>query len=36
MVSVISVKVYPFLAFVDIPCRLEDTRMGVFQLDSAI
>ena len=36
VVSVISVKVYPFLAFVDIPCRLEDTRMGVFQLDNAI
>ena len=36
VVPVISVNVYPFLAFFDIPCCLEDTRMDVFQLDSAI
>ena len=31
-VAVISVDVYPFLAFSDLTCHLEDTRIGVFWL----
>ena len=35
MVAVISVDAYPFLAFSDLNCRLEDTRIGVFWLHCA-
>ena len=31
-VAVISVDDYPFLAFSDLSCHLEDTRIGVFWL----
>ena len=34
MVAVISVDAYLFLAFSDLTCHLEDTRMGVFWLHS--
>ena len=30
MVAVISVDAYPFLAFSDLTCHLEDTGVGVF------
>ena len=30
VVAVISVDAYPFLAFSDLTCRLEDTRISVF------
>ena len=30
MVAVISVDAYPFLAFPDLTCHLEDTGIGVF------
>ena len=30
VVAVISVDVYPFLAFSDLTCHLEDTGIGVF------
>ena len=30
MVAVINVGAYPFLAFSDLTCRLEDTVIGVF------
>ena len=30
MVAVISADAYPFLAFSDLTCHLEDTRIGVF------
>ena len=30
MVTVISVDAYPFLAFSDLTCHLEDTGIGVF------
>ena len=33
MVAVISVDAYPFLAFSDLTCHLEDTGIGVFWLD---
>ena len=32
MVVVISVDAYPFLAFLDLACHLEDTGIGVFWL----
>ena len=32
MVAVISVDAYHFLAFSDLTCHLQDTRMGVFWL----
>ena len=35
VVAVISVDAYPFLAFPDLTCHLEDTGVGVFWLDSA-
>ena len=30
MVAVIGVDTYPFLAFSDLACHLEDTGIGVF------
>ena len=30
VVTVISVDVYPFLAFLDLTCHLEETGIGVF------
>ena len=33
MVPVISVDDYPFLAFSDLTCHLEDIGIGVFWLD---
>ena len=35
VVAVISVDAYPFLAFSDLTCHLEDTGIGVFWLHSA-
>ena len=35
MVAVISVDAYPFLAFSDLTCHLEDTGIGVFWLHCA-
>ena len=35
MVAVISIDAYPFLAFSDLTCQLEDTGKGVFWLHSA-
>ena len=35
MVAVISVGVYPILAFSDPTCHLEDTGIGVFWLQCA-
>ena len=35
VVPVISVDAYPFLAFSDLTCHLEDTGIGVFWLHSA-
>ena len=35
VVAVISVDAYPFLAFSDLTCHLEDTRIGVFWLHCA-
>ena len=35
VVAVISVDAYPFLAFSDLTCHLEDTGVGVFWLHSA-
>ena len=35
VVAVISVDVYPFLAFSDLTCHLEDTGIGVFWLHCA-
>ena len=32
LVAVISVDAYPFLAFSDLTCHLEDTGIGVFWL----
>ena len=32
MIPVISVDAYPFLAFSDLTCHLEDTGIGVFWL----
>ena len=32
VVAVISVDAYPFLAFSDLNCHLEDTEIGVFWL----
>ena len=32
MVAVISVDAYHFMAFSDMTCHLQDTRMGVFWL----
>ena len=32
VVAVISVDAYPFLAFSDLTCQLEDTGIGVFWL----
>ena len=34
-VAVISVDAYPFLAFSDLTCHLEDTGVGVFWLHCA-
>ena len=36
VVAVISVDAYPFLAFSDLTCHLEDTEIGVFWLHSAV
>ena len=35
VVAVISLDAYPFLAFSDLTCRLEDTEIGVFWLHCA-
>ena len=35
VVAVISVDAYPFLAFSDLTCHLEDTGIGVFWLHYA-
>ena len=35
MVAVISVDAYPFLAFSDLTCHLEDIGIGVFSLHCA-
>ena len=35
VVAVISIDVYPFLAFSDLTCRLEDTGISVFWLHCA-
>ena len=35
VVAVISVDAYPFLAFTDLTCHLEDTGVGVFWLHCA-
>ena len=35
VVAVISVNAYPFLAFSDLTCHLEDTGIGVFWLHCA-
>ena len=35
VVAVISVDASPFLAFSDMTCHLETTRIGVFWLDCA-
>ena len=35
VVAEISVDAYPFLAFSDLTCHLEDTGKGVFWLHSA-
>ena len=35
VVAVISADAYPFLAFSDLTCQLEDTRIGVFWLHCA-
>ena len=35
VVAVISVDAYPFLAFSDLTCHLEDTGIGVFWLHCA-
>ena len=35
VVAVISVDAYPFLAFSDLTCHLEDTGIGVFWLQCA-
>ena len=32
MVAVISVDAYPFLAFLDLTCHLDDTEIRVFWL----
>ena len=32
VVAVISVDAYPFLAFSDLTCHLEDTGIGLFRL----
>ena len=36
VVAVISVDAYPFLAFSDLTCHLEDTGIGVFWLHCAV
>ena len=36
VVAVISVDAYPFLAFSDLTCHLEDTVIGVFWLHCAV
>ena len=35
VVAVISVDAYPFFAFSDLTCHLEDTRVGVFWFQCA-
>ena len=35
VVAVISVNAYPFMAFSDLTCHLEDIGIGVFWLDCA-
>ena len=35
MVDVISVDAYPFLAFSNLTCHLEDTKIGVYWLHFA-
>ena len=35
LVAMISVDAYPFLAFSDLTCHLEDTGIGVFCLHCA-
>ena len=35
MVAVISVDAYPFLSFLDLTCKLEDTVLDVFWLHCA-
>ena len=36
MVAVVNVDAYPFLAFSDLACHLEDTGIGVFWLHCAV
>ena len=36
VVAVISVDAYPFLAFSDLTCHLEDTGIGAFWLHCAV
>ena len=36
VVAVISVDAYPYLAFSDLTCHLEDTRIGFFWLHFAV
>ena len=36
MVAVISVDAYPFLAFLDLTCHLEDAGIGTFWLHCAV
>ena len=36
MVTKISVATYPFLAFSDLTCHLEDAGLGVFWLHCAV
>ena len=36
MVAVISVGIYPLLAFYDLTCHIEDTGIGVFWLHCAV
>ena len=35
VVAIVSVDAYPFLAFSDLTCHLEDTEIGVFWLHCA-
>ena len=36
VVAVVNVDAYPFLAFSDLACHLEDTGIGVFWLHCAV
>ena len=35
VLAVINVNAFPFLAFLDLTCHLEDTEIGIFWLLSA-